>query len=200
MGTERVCLPTKYLLLCSTEERKSYWFETTWGWVNDDRIFIYGWTIPLSVAYVSKNVLGPVTVYSICHKLHVQKRHVDLIILNNVNHSTLTTPRLLSDTEISHVVRHTSAPSSLERPLKKPSVCWHTAQWKKPKRPVPGSSVQISCWLQRKLAIHWWLLSKRRHLVSARVFSVGGHKHSVSWSFVHFSGRAVPVTWSCFAF
>ncbi len=36
---------SKYLL-CSTEERKSG-FETTWGWVNDDRIKNFGWTIPL---------------------------------------------------------------------------------------------------------------------------------------------------------
>jgi len=27
--------------------RKNYRFETTWGWVNDDRIFILKWTIPL---------------------------------------------------------------------------------------------------------------------------------------------------------
>ncbi len=33
-------LSSKYLLLCSTEQ-------TSRGWVNDDRIFIFGWTIPL---------------------------------------------------------------------------------------------------------------------------------------------------------
>ncbi len=33
--------------LCSAEQRHSYRFGTTWGWVNDDRIFIFGWTIPL---------------------------------------------------------------------------------------------------------------------------------------------------------
>ncbi len=27
---------------------KSYRFGLTWGWVNDDRIYIFGWTIPLS--------------------------------------------------------------------------------------------------------------------------------------------------------
>jgi len=32
---------SKYLLLCSTEERNSYRFGTTWGWVNDDRILIF---------------------------------------------------------------------------------------------------------------------------------------------------------------
>ncbi len=30
---------SKYLFLCSTEERKHYLFGMTWGWINDDRIF-----------------------------------------------------------------------------------------------------------------------------------------------------------------
>ncbi len=45
-------LSSKYLPLCSAEQRHSYRFETTWGWVNDDRIFIFGWTIPLSVFWI----------------------------------------------------------------------------------------------------------------------------------------------------
>ncbi len=40
-------LVTKYIPLCSAEQRNSYRFGTTWGWVNDDRIFIFGWTILL---------------------------------------------------------------------------------------------------------------------------------------------------------
>jgi len=36
-------------LLCSTVERNSYRFWATGGRVNDDRIFIFGWTIPLKV-------------------------------------------------------------------------------------------------------------------------------------------------------
>ncbi len=40
-------LSSKYLPLCSAEQTHSYRFGTTWGWVNDDRIFIFGWTIPL---------------------------------------------------------------------------------------------------------------------------------------------------------
>jgi len=35
---------SKYLSLCSAEERKSYRFAT----VNDHRIFIFGWSIPFS--------------------------------------------------------------------------------------------------------------------------------------------------------
>ncbi len=37
----------KYLNLCSEDERRSYEFGTTWGWVINDRIFILGWTNPL---------------------------------------------------------------------------------------------------------------------------------------------------------
>ncbi len=40
---------SKYLSLCSAEQRNPYRFGTTWGGVNDDRIFIFGWTIPLKV-------------------------------------------------------------------------------------------------------------------------------------------------------
>ncbi len=39
----------KKFLLCSTEEKKSYRLAKSWGWVNYDRIFIFGWTIPLQV-------------------------------------------------------------------------------------------------------------------------------------------------------
>ncbi len=35
-----------YLNSCSDDERMSYGFGTTWGWVINDRIFIFGWTIP----------------------------------------------------------------------------------------------------------------------------------------------------------
>ncbi len=46
---ELLCFPhsSEYLPLCSAEQRHSYRFGTTWGWVNDDRIFIFGWTVPL---------------------------------------------------------------------------------------------------------------------------------------------------------
>ncbi len=46
---ELLCFPhsSEYLPLCSAEQTNSYRFGTTWGWVNDDTIFIFGWTIPL---------------------------------------------------------------------------------------------------------------------------------------------------------
>ncbi len=37
----------KYINLCSEDEHRSYGFGTSWGWVIYDRIFIFGWTIPL---------------------------------------------------------------------------------------------------------------------------------------------------------
>ncbi len=37
----------KYLNLCSEDGQRSYGSGTTWGWVINDRIFIFGWTIPL---------------------------------------------------------------------------------------------------------------------------------------------------------
>jgi len=36
----------KYLHLCTEDERRSYGFGTTWGWIINDRIFIFGWNIP----------------------------------------------------------------------------------------------------------------------------------------------------------
>jgi len=34
-------------ILCSEDKQKSYGFGTTWGWVIDDRISIFEWTVPL---------------------------------------------------------------------------------------------------------------------------------------------------------
>ncbi len=45
----------KYLLLCFTEQRKAYRFET-WGRVNNDRMFIFEWIIPLSTENKSVNL------------------------------------------------------------------------------------------------------------------------------------------------
>ncbi len=40
-------LSSKYLLLCSAEERNSHRFGTNLGWVNDDRMYIFVWNNPL---------------------------------------------------------------------------------------------------------------------------------------------------------
>ncbi len=42
----------KHLNLCSGDERRSYGFVTTWGWVINDIIFILGWTISLKTTAV----------------------------------------------------------------------------------------------------------------------------------------------------
>ncbi len=47
-GHKALGFHTKYLNLCSKDERRSYGFGTTWGWVINGRIKIFGWTIPLS--------------------------------------------------------------------------------------------------------------------------------------------------------
>ncbi len=36
-----------YLNLCSEDKLRFYGFGTTWEWVINDRIYIFGWTIPL---------------------------------------------------------------------------------------------------------------------------------------------------------
>ncbi len=37
----------KYLKLCFKDEQSSYRFGTTWGWIINDIIFIFGWANPL---------------------------------------------------------------------------------------------------------------------------------------------------------
>ncbi len=62
---ELLCFPhsSEYLPLCSAEQRHSYRFGTTWGWVNDDRIFIFGWTIPLSSTGIFVAIANKATLY-----------------------------------------------------------------------------------------------------------------------------------------
>ncbi len=47
-GQKALGFHPKYLNLCSEDELRSYRFGRTWGWVINDRIFIFGWTIPLT--------------------------------------------------------------------------------------------------------------------------------------------------------
>ncbi len=44
-------LSSNSLPLRLSQQRNSYRFGTIWGWVNDDRIYIFGWTIPLMIPY-----------------------------------------------------------------------------------------------------------------------------------------------------
>ncbi len=50
MGGSESSRNSSKILICVEDERRSYGFETTWGWVINDRIFIFGWTIPLTLA------------------------------------------------------------------------------------------------------------------------------------------------------
>ncbi len=64
---ELLCFPhsSEYLPLCSAEQTHSYRFGTTWGRVNDDRIYIFGWTIPLMFAYKTTTVSAPLYLNSL---------------------------------------------------------------------------------------------------------------------------------------
>ncbi len=46
-GQKALRFHQKYLNLCSEDEQRSYGFGTTWEWVINNRIFIFGWTNPL---------------------------------------------------------------------------------------------------------------------------------------------------------
>ncbi len=50
----------KYLKLYSEDERSFYEFGTTWGYVINDKIFILGWSIPLS------NLFGNNIGFAVC--------------------------------------------------------------------------------------------------------------------------------------
>ncbi len=52
-------LYSEYLPLCSAEQINSYRFGTTRGWVNDEIIVIFGWTIPLRQKHSPINKAEP---------------------------------------------------------------------------------------------------------------------------------------------
>ncbi len=47
----------KYFNLCSEDEWRSYEFGTIWGWVINETIFTFGWTIPLNLWHIIKLVI-----------------------------------------------------------------------------------------------------------------------------------------------
>ncbi len=69
----------KYLNLCSKDERRSYGFGSTWGWVINDRIFIFGWTIPLNSGWrLTKSVVNYLKVFAqLCCSGHWRLAHSD---------------------------------------------------------------------------------------------------------------------------
>ncbi len=62
----------KYLNLCSEDEWMSYGFGTTWGWVINDRIFIFGWTIPLRWQDEHRSHVSNSTVLADCSSNQLQ--------------------------------------------------------------------------------------------------------------------------------
>ncbi len=64
----------KYLNLCSKDERRYNGFETTWGWVINDRIFIFVWNIPLNSLYTHKHTHTHVTTCQ-CNSILMRLRH-----------------------------------------------------------------------------------------------------------------------------
>ncbi len=52
-GQRALPIHQKYLHVCSEDERRSYRFGTTWGWVINDRIFIFEWTNTLIIRIIN---------------------------------------------------------------------------------------------------------------------------------------------------
>ncbi len=61
------------IFLCVQQNRHSYRFGTTWGWVNDERIFISEWTIPLRPACLN------VILTKICSCLRTEEHEVSVM-------------------------------------------------------------------------------------------------------------------------
>ncbi len=91
----------KCLNLCSEDERRSYGFGTTWGWVINDRIFIFGWTTPLSVCIFSE--ASKLQIH--CNRTEKSNQHIvqisclpfiqvwnNMRVLNNKNFVCITIP------------------------------------------------------------------------------------------------------------
>ncbi len=55
----------QHLPLCSTEETKSPTSWMLWGWADKHTIFIFGWTIPLSVICMHMHTLKSTDKYSL---------------------------------------------------------------------------------------------------------------------------------------
>ncbi len=55
-GPESSQISSKYLNVCSEDERRYYRCGTTWRWVVNDRIFIFVWTIPLKLRWQRKRL------------------------------------------------------------------------------------------------------------------------------------------------
>ncbi len=57
----------KHLHLCSEDERRSWGFGTTWGWIINDRIFVLGWNYPFKGDDTQGNFLS-IVVLAFSHR------------------------------------------------------------------------------------------------------------------------------------
>ncbi len=55
-GQKALRFHQKYLYLCYEDKRRSYMLRTTWGWVINDRTFIFGWIMTLTVPNCTRGV------------------------------------------------------------------------------------------------------------------------------------------------
>ncbi len=87
-GQRALRMHQKYLDLCFEDERKSYGFGMTWGWVIHDRIFIFGWTIPLNeylTAEKNRQINTTKTTYeNMIHLTELSKYFLHFIIVFNI--------------------------------------------------------------------------------------------------------------------
>ncbi len=59
------------IFFCVQHKRNFYRFGTTWGWVNDDNILIWGWTVSLSYLWM----LSEYSKYKKCCFLLYEPKH-----------------------------------------------------------------------------------------------------------------------------
>ncbi len=85
-------LSSEYLPLCS-EQTHSYRSGDTWGWVNDDRIFIFGWTVPLNERWGERSIQTE----GWRHCLHGQGFYARFVFVVYL-HSEMITDERASDT------------------------------------------------------------------------------------------------------
>ncbi len=91
----------KYLNLCYEDERRSYGFGMTWGWVINDRIFIFGWTIPLRPFHTKTNV---------CYG---KFSAINILIWVNIIHSVFSDPTNIHMQSMQQII--TLFPIALQR-------------------------------------------------------------------------------------
>ncbi len=119
-GQKALIFHQKYLNLCSEDERRSYGFGTTWGWVINDRIFIFGWTILLrpvntkDVNYNDNNKVLIIILFPWEWRLpHHSYKSNDTEDWYSWNHSQIFSSQLMNDKNIIHANQYALLVKSL---------------------------------------------------------------------------------------